>query len=218
MELFSTAVHMIASTPSFHLQSDDTNLVSLLIQNAPGLQVLSHDGFWVDVPVIPGTVVVNLGLVLSELTNGALQATVHRVNSLKVVGRRVTAPCGCNEAAAGVQSDETSLLLLHRFFATQRLTGFPFITHFSHSLRPCSRDCLFYPAPISSQPRFLDPGTGRPSPPHPDVAPSQTRGSRPCPRPLQFDRQSLAPLRPPAHGNDVPQCRDFLAAGMEAFK
>ncbi|KAI9013535.1 hypothetical protein DFJ74DRAFT_682397 [Hyaloraphidium curvatum] len=71
---------------------DDFNAVTMLIQDETGLEVLSHDGVWVDVPVIPGTVVVNLGLVLSELTRGALQATVHRVNSLKVRKRRISAP------------------------------------------------------------------------------------------------------------------------------
>lgn len=71
---------------------DDSNMISLLIQDEGGLEVLSHDGTWVDVPVIPGTVVVNIGLVLSDLTDGALQATVHRVNTLKVKKRRITAP------------------------------------------------------------------------------------------------------------------------------
>lgn len=71
---------------------DDFNLITMLIQDENGLEVLSHDGTWVDVPLIPGTVVVNLGLVLAELTGGLLQATTHRVNSLKINKRRITVP------------------------------------------------------------------------------------------------------------------------------
>lgn len=73
---------------------DDQSWITMLIQDAPGLEVLSHDGNWVDVPVLPGSVVVNLGLVLSDATGGALQATTHRVNSMKVTKNRMTAPCG----------------------------------------------------------------------------------------------------------------------------
>lgn len=71
---------------------DDQSLFTLLIQDEPGLEVLSHDGNWVDVPVIPGSVVVNVGLALTELTAGAIQATVHRVNNLKITKPRLTAP------------------------------------------------------------------------------------------------------------------------------
>ncbi|KAI9021127.1 hypothetical protein DFJ74DRAFT_607072 [Hyaloraphidium curvatum] len=71
---------------------DDQSWITMLIQDEAGLEVLSHDGVWVDVPVVPGTVVVNIGLVLADATGGALQATVHRVNSLKIKKPRLTAP------------------------------------------------------------------------------------------------------------------------------
>jgi isopenicillin N synthase-like dioxygenase len=72
---------------------DDFNFITTLIADAGGLEVLSHDGKWVDVPHIEGTVVVNLGLLLTELSGGLLQATIHRVNSLKVKNRgRISCP------------------------------------------------------------------------------------------------------------------------------
>ena len=45
----------------------------------PGLQAMNRDGQWVDVPPIEGTLVLNLGELLSHWTNGRFVATRHRV-------------------------------------------------------------------------------------------------------------------------------------------
>jgi isopenicillin N synthase-like dioxygenase len=82
--------------------------LSILIQDESGLEVLSHDGKWIDVPVIPGTVVVNTGSMLMEATNGALPATIHRVNSLKVRKPRMTAPCGFTIASRRILASFSS--------------------------------------------------------------------------------------------------------------
>lgn len=64
----------------------DSGCLTLLLQDTQaGLQVLDRDGTgdgqWIDVPPIPGTLVINLGEVLEILSNGYLRATIHRVVS-----------------------------------------------------------------------------------------------------------------------------------------
>lgn len=69
-------------------------MMTVLIQDSPGLEVQAHDGSWIPVPVLPDTVVINIGLPLEEMTHGALAATVHRVNSSSVRGSagRISVP------------------------------------------------------------------------------------------------------------------------------
>jgi isopenicillin N synthase-like dioxygenase len=43
------------------------------------LQVLNKTGDWIDVPNIPGTLVVNIGQAFEVVTNGVCKATTHRV-------------------------------------------------------------------------------------------------------------------------------------------
>ena len=58
----------------------DYGTLTLLLQrdDVPGLQVLSKDE-WVDVPVIPGSFVVNIGDLMSRWTNDRWVSTLHRV-------------------------------------------------------------------------------------------------------------------------------------------
>lgn len=62
---------------------DSSGWWTFLLQASPshvkGLQVLSGDGNWIDVPVIPGSFVVNIGQAFEVITNGVCKATTHRV-------------------------------------------------------------------------------------------------------------------------------------------
>ncbi|MGP9767204.1 isopenicillin N synthase family dioxygenase [Halomonas sp. AOP13-D3-9] len=57
----------------------DAGILTLLLQDEhPGLQVKRNDE-WLDVPPMPGALVVNIGEILELATNGYLCATLHRV-------------------------------------------------------------------------------------------------------------------------------------------
>jgi len=59
---------------------EDINLITLLpAASAPGLQVMARSGDWLDVPVDPGALVINVGDMLQEATGGWLPSTSHRV-------------------------------------------------------------------------------------------------------------------------------------------
>ncbi len=58
----------------------DINLITLLMgASADGLQVLRRDGQWIPITALPDQVVVNVGDMLSRLTNNKLKSTIHRV-------------------------------------------------------------------------------------------------------------------------------------------
>ena len=58
----------------------DAGFVTLLAAGAtPGLQVLDPTGSWVDVPVVPDGLVLNIGEMMQGLTGNYLVATPHRV-------------------------------------------------------------------------------------------------------------------------------------------
>ncbi|EER28514.1 oxidoreductase [Coccidioides immitis H538.4] len=62
---------------------DSSGWWTFLLQASPpeikGLQALNKNGDWIDVPVIPGTFVVNIGQAFEVVTNGVCKATTHRV-------------------------------------------------------------------------------------------------------------------------------------------
>lgn len=59
---------------------EDINLLTVLpAAEEPGLEVLDADGQWHEVPCDPGTVVINAGDMLRELTEGYFPSTTHRV-------------------------------------------------------------------------------------------------------------------------------------------
>ncbi|KAI1386743.1 putative hyoscyamine 6-dioxygenase [Hypoxylon trugodes] len=64
---------------------DSSGWWTFLLQASPpevkGLQVLNKVGDWVNVPVVPGTFVVNIGQAFEVVTNGVCKATTHRVLS-----------------------------------------------------------------------------------------------------------------------------------------
>jgi isopenicillin N synthase-like dioxygenase len=65
----------------------DYGAISLLSQDAPGLEVQSKSGEWVEVDVIPGAFVINIGDLMARWSNDLLKANLHRVinrrNSLR---------------------------------------------------------------------------------------------------------------------------------------
>jgi len=76
---------------------DGPPFVALLINDRPGLQVVAGEGQWMNapvtcrtaegdynVPVVPGSVVVNTGGSLMHLSEGRYSATVHRVNTTMI--------------------------------------------------------------------------------------------------------------------------------------
>jgi len=76
---------------------DGPPFLALLINDRPGLQVVAGEGLWMnapvtcrtaegdyEVPVIPGSVIVNTGGALMHLSEGRYSATVHRVNTTMI--------------------------------------------------------------------------------------------------------------------------------------
>ncbi|EKM53130.1 uncharacterized protein PHACADRAFT_197555 [Phanerochaete carnosa HHB-10118-sp] len=75
-----------------HEHRDPSTFLTCLIQSRPGLQVQNHAGRWIDVPMVEGGVVCNIGMQLMKLTGGKLVATTHRVNTLRIEKDRYTIP------------------------------------------------------------------------------------------------------------------------------
>ena len=76
---------------------DGPPFIALLINDRPGLQVVAGEGRWMNapvtcrtaegdynVPVIPGSVIINTGGSLMHLSEGRYSATVHRVNTTMI--------------------------------------------------------------------------------------------------------------------------------------
>ncbi|KAH9487379.1 putative NRPS-like protein biosynthetic cluster [Psilocybe cubensis] len=75
-----------------HEHRDPSTFLTCLIQSRPGLQVQNHSGQWIDIPMVEGGVVCNVGMQFMRLTGGKLVATTHRVNTLKIDNDRYTIP------------------------------------------------------------------------------------------------------------------------------
>ncbi|KAL2334628.1 hypothetical protein Fmac_015841 [Flemingia macrophylla] len=71
--------------------SDPDFLTILLQDHIGGLQVLSHNG-WVDVPPVPGALVVNIGDLLQLISNDRFKSVEHRVLA-NHIGPRVSVAC-----------------------------------------------------------------------------------------------------------------------------
>ncbi|KAJ4391865.1 hypothetical protein N0V93_005485 [Gnomoniopsis smithogilvyi] len=70
----------------------DFGFLTILAQNATGLQVVSPQGDWTDVPVVPDSFVVNVGDILDRLTSGLYVAPVHRVLPPSLTSPRLSIP------------------------------------------------------------------------------------------------------------------------------
>ncbi len=70
---------------------EDINLITLLpAATAEGLQLLTKENQWLDVPCEPNTIIVNIADMLHECTNGYYHATTHRV--INPEGKKVSEP------------------------------------------------------------------------------------------------------------------------------
>jgi isopenicillin N synthase-like dioxygenase len=59
---------------------EDINLITLLCEaTTPGLEILTANGQWVPVQATPNQLVVDIGDMLQNLTNGVFKSTTHRV-------------------------------------------------------------------------------------------------------------------------------------------
>lgn len=61
----------------------DYECFTLLFATAPGLQILDEQGQWMDVPLIDGTMIMNIGDMMEILSNGRFLATRHRVKKVR---------------------------------------------------------------------------------------------------------------------------------------
>lgn len=60
----------------------DYECLTLLHQRQKGLQVMTRDDEWIDVPVMPEAYIVNIGDMMEAWSNGAFRSTPHRVLNL----------------------------------------------------------------------------------------------------------------------------------------
>lgn len=61
----------------------DYECFTLLFATAPGLQILDKQGAWKDVPLISGTMIMNIGDMMEIMSNGRYVATRHRVKKVQ---------------------------------------------------------------------------------------------------------------------------------------
>lgn len=103
-----------ASTPAPPTQElcctphTDSGLLTLLHQDdTGGLEVLNADGEWISAPYVPGSLVVNVGDLMAQMSGGRFVATMHRVRSSG--GERYSVPFFCEpgvEAMVGEKGRE----------------------------------------------------------------------------------------------------------------
>lgn len=67
----------------------DADVLTVLIQDQVGGLQVWHDDQWVDVPHVPGALVINTGDLLQLITNDKIKSVYHRVRA-KTVGPRVS--------------------------------------------------------------------------------------------------------------------------------
>ena len=60
----------------------DYECFTLLHATSPGLQIVDRDGVWRDVPLVPDTLIMNIGDMMEIMSNGRYVATRHRVKKV----------------------------------------------------------------------------------------------------------------------------------------
>ncbi|CAH8339696.1 unnamed protein product [Eruca vesicaria subsp. sativa] len=72
--------------------SDSSFITVLLPDQIEGLQVL-REGYWFDVPSVPGALIINVGDLLQLITNDKFISLEHRVLANRATGARVSVAC-----------------------------------------------------------------------------------------------------------------------------
>ena len=78
---------------------EDINFITLLpAATASGLEIKPGDSDWLPVSAAPGSIFINIGDMMQELTRGALPSTTHRVVNPDAADNtaRITAPVFCH--------------------------------------------------------------------------------------------------------------------------
>lgn len=57
----------------------DFECFTILLQGAPGLQVMNADDYWIEAPPLPGCFIVNIGDIFETWSGGQFKSTQHRV-------------------------------------------------------------------------------------------------------------------------------------------
>ncbi len=60
----------------------DFECFTILLQGAPGLQVMNAEDVWVEAPPLPGCFIVNIGDIFEAWSGGQFKSTQHRVNNI----------------------------------------------------------------------------------------------------------------------------------------
>jgi isopenicillin N synthase-like dioxygenase len=74
----------------------DWSWLTFLLQNEAGLQVQRRNGQWLDVPPLPGALVVNIGELAEIVSGGYFYATPHRVCNISSDKPRISIPVFIN--------------------------------------------------------------------------------------------------------------------------
>lgn len=74
----------------------DYECFTILLPTTDGLEVMNGAGEWIDAPVIPSALVVNIGDMLENLSNGLFTATSHRVRKVKQERYSFPLFCSCD--------------------------------------------------------------------------------------------------------------------------
>jgi len=82
----STIDHQSRADLGIHHHTDAGALTVLMQDEVGGLQVY-RDGYWYDIPPVPGAMVINTGDMMQVWSNDIYQAAIHRVMAMKTTER-----------------------------------------------------------------------------------------------------------------------------------
>lgn len=77
--MFYPASDPVADDVGLGAHTDYQCFTILLCSSAPGLEIMSPSGQWLQAPVVPDGLVVNIGDMMMRWTNGLYKSTMHRV-------------------------------------------------------------------------------------------------------------------------------------------